>query len=128
MSVLLQVTNHVLTEAAKLTNKTKILGKEPKPRKVTIPPDIRNALKAKNDAIKLLENSTDKEAAKILFKEAKSAHQKLVRKHNVSQQVSRDNKLLELLSKQPRDIFKAFRNNKSGAPGMLNYLTVGDKT
>ena len=128
VSVLLQVTNHVLTEAAKLTNKTKILGKEPKPRKATIPSYIRNALKAKNDAIKLLENSTDKEAAKILFKEAKSAHQKLVRKHNVSQQVSRDNKLLELLSKQPKEIFKAFRNNKSGAPGKLNSLTVGDKT
>ena len=44
-SVLFQVTNHILTEAAKATNKFINLGKSPHPRKLSIPPEIRHALK-----------------------------------------------------------------------------------
>ena len=58
-SVLFKVTNHILTEAAKSTNKFIDLGKSPKFRKPRIPPDIREALKTKGDALKALNSLED---------------------------------------------------------------------
>ena len=116
-SVLLQVTNHMLTEAAMQTNKKVVLGEAPKAKKPFIPSEIKAAVKFKENALKHLNsvendasaNTVERETAAISFKEAKAAHQNLVRKHNVSQEVQRDNELHSLLSKQPREIFKSFK-------------------
>ena len=102
-SVLFQVTNHILNEAAKRTNKCIELGKAPKAKKPFIPSEIKQALKSKEDALKKLNNidartATEKQSATDEYKSAKSVHQKLVRKHNISQEVDRDNDLLALLS------------------------------
>jgi hypothetical protein len=133
-SVLFQVTNHILTEAARRTNKCIELGKAPKAKKPFIPSEIREAIKIKDDALTKL-NHTDanthameKEAATNEFKAAKAAHQKLVRKHNVSKEVDRDNNLLTLLSKQPKEIFKSFRNAKSDQAAKVKTLHVGNNT
>ena len=132
-SVLFRVTNHILNEAAKRTNKCIELGKAPKAKKPFIPSEIKQALKSKEDALKKLNNidartATEKQSATDEYKSAKSVHQKLVRKHNISQEVDRDNDLLALLSKQPKKIFKSFRNAKAGQAAKVKTLHVGNKT
>ena len=134
-SVLFQVTNHILTEAAKTTNKCIQLVKKSKPRKPFIPPEVSEALKAKTDALKsFIETESKPDAttaeiddAKELFKKAKAAHQKIIRKHNTSKEIKRDEELHALLSKDPKDIFKTFRKAKTTDTGKLKYLQVGDK-
>ena len=69
----------------------------------------------------------EKENAKDLFKKAKAAHQNVVRKYNTFKEVKRDEELHALLSKDPKDIFKSFRNAKSTESGKLKYLQVGEK-
>ena len=132
-SVLFQVTNHILNEAAKSTNKCIELGKAPKAKKPFIPSEIKEALKSKENALKKLNNieastATEKQSATDEYKSAKSVHQKLVRKHNISEEVDRDNDLLSLLSKQPKEIFKSFRNAKAGQAAKVKTLHVGNKT
>ena len=132
-SVLFRVTNHILNEAAKRTNKCIELGKAPKAKKPFIPSEIKQALKSKEDALKKLNNidartATEKQSATDEYKSAKSVHQKLVRKHNISQEVDTDNDLLALLSKQPKEIFKSFRNAKAGQAAKVKTLHVGNKT
>ena len=134
-SVLFKVTNHILNEAAKATNKHIEVGKLPKPRKARIPSEVNVALKAKEVALKNLNNVTrndsttesEKDDALTLFKTAKSFHQKVIRNHRVAQESSRDDDLLDILSKQPRDIFKKFRNNKSSQSTKVKSLLVGNK-
>ena len=96
-SVLFQVTSHILTEAAKATNKYIELGKNTRPRKPIIPSEIRQALKNKGAALKIL-NKTEAdntapasaiEAAKRSFREAKAFHQNLIR---ITMQVLEENK------------------------------------
>ena len=53
-SVLFQVTNHMLSEAAKGTNKYTELGKAPKAKKPFVPPEIKAAVKQKEKALKNL--------------------------------------------------------------------------
>ena len=133
-SVLFQVTNHVLTEAAKMTNDFVELSGPPKIRKSFVPSEIKVALKTKNAALTQLNQvksdpSTppiEIEQARINFRDAKSQCQNLVRKHNVSKEVERDNDLLELLSKQPKDIFKSFKKTKCSQSAKIKSLKVGD--
>ena len=134
-SVLFKVTNHILDEAAKATNKHIEVGKVPKPKKARIPPEVRNAQKAKDEALKDLNivtrnvSTTDSEKNDALtrFKNAKSLHQSVIRRHRVAQEITRDNDLLGILSKQPRDIFKKFRQNKSSQTSKVKSLLVGNK-
>ena len=132
-SVLFKVTNHILTGAAKATNKTIDLGKPSKPRKPFIPPEIRDALKIKGDALKAI-NLTESnpsatteeiEAAKNEFRTAKSAHQNLVRKHNICNEIKRDEELHNLLTRDTKNIFKSFRTMKSSQTGKIKSLQVG---
>ena len=135
-SVLFNVTNHMLIEAAKQTNKFVEVGKAPKVKKPFIPSEIRSAQKVKEITLKHKNFTdanpnatiTDKEDAVIKLKSAKSLHQKALRNHKVSQEIERDNQLLALLSKQPKDIFKAFKNAKSSQSSKLKSPQVGKKT
>ena len=135
-SVLFNITNHILTGAAKATNKSIDLGKPLKPRKPFIPPEIRGAMRNKGDALKAIKlaesdpsaTTEQIEAAKNLFKETKSIHQNLVRKHNICNEIKRDEELHSLLSKDTRSIFNKFRKTKASQTGKIKSLQVGDKT
>ena len=126
----------MLIEAAKQTNKFVEVGKAPKVKKPFIPSEIRSAQKVKEITLKHKNFTdanpnatiTDKEDAVVKLKSAKSLHHKALRNHKVSQEIERDNQLLALLSKQPKDIFKAFKNAKSSQSSKLKSLQVGNKT
>ena len=136
VSVLLQVTNHIRSSAAKSTNKYLDLGKPPKNRKPYIPSEIIAALKFKenkhNDLIQFETNlkatKAEKDNAKAEYKSAKSLHQNLVRKHNVSKEIERDDEFNDILSKQPSKVYKTIKNRKSSQSSKLKSLKVGDKT
>ena len=98
-----QLTNHILTTAAKLTNKhTKAFSKPEKKKASKIPLEISTALKAKEKAhYELLhvtpKNESEKEAIKNTFKKAKAAYQNMVRKYNIEKEIDKDHDFLNLL-------------------------------
>ena len=131
-SVLFRVTNHILLEASKATNKSVELGKAPKEKKPFVPPEIKSALKEKEKALKFLNDTkqnplttpTEMKDATTKLKSAKALHQSLTRKHKVSIESDRDNHLLQLLSKQPKEIFKSFKSSRSSQSQKLKLLHV----
>ena len=132
-SVFFQTTTHILTSAAKLTNDVIELGKPPKNKKTFVPSEIRIAMKQKCEAHKLLQTALANGAAsdavahaRDSFKEIKSKLQSLVRKDRVSKEVARDSFLNQILSEQPKDIFKAVRANKP-KNSEIKKLLVGNK-
>ena len=108
-SFLLSMTNHLLTTAAKSTNKFTLLSTAPKQKPLPIPPNIKTAAKVKEVAHKhLLTLSRDPlsdkyvvELAGARFKEARSSYQSAVRQHSAQLGVDRDVELHQLLSKKP---------------------------
>ena len=123
-----------MSSAAQLTNKVIELGKPPREKKVVVPSEIRRAMKQKEitlDLLKTLESSNDAstaefETAQTNFKEAKATLQNLVRKDKVSKEVDRDSFLNQILTNQPKDVFKAVKANKSKNSD-IKKLIVGDK-
>ena len=72
-SVLFQLTNSILTSAAKMTNKSVELGKPPKERKASIPFETKAAIKHKQEDLTILRaavadnaNEADKNDARTL--------------------------------------------------------------
>ena len=132
-SVLFRVSTHMLTEAAKNTNDFVELGNAPKAKKPHIPKEVKVAARAKVKALKALNAAKEVsdtlaiEAATANFKLAKSEHQNLVRKYNVMKEIERDTKLLSLLSKEPKEIFKSVKNTKTSQSRKLKSLQVDDK-
>ena len=63
-----------------------------------------------------------------VFKAAKAMLQNVTRKHKIAKEIERDNHLLDILSKQPSNIFKSFKNAKTAESRKLKSLTVGTKT
>ena len=135
-SILFKITNHILTEAAKRTNKSIDIGFQPKRNEPRIPSEIKAAQKIKKTALKNLRQHdlndattvTDKEEALEVFKAAKAMLQNVTRKHKIAKEIERDNHLLDILSKKPSNIFKSFKNAKTAESRKLKSLTVGTKT
>ena len=69
----------------------------------------------------------DLEEAMSAFKATKAYHQALVRKMNLEREVQRDSSFNEILSSQPRQIFKAIKSKKSSQSENIKKLKVGDK-
>ena len=117
VSVLLQLTNHILSEAAKATNKHVVLKIAPKPRKASIPSEIESSVKKKELKLNYLNKidadpsslQADKDLARAEYKAAKSVHQNLVRKYNISKEINQDDEFHDIISKQPKQIFKTIK-------------------
>ena len=133
-SFIFQATNHILTSAAKSTNKFRELSASSKPKKHLIPPEVKEAMRQQSEAQKRLKNlllqtpsDDDLLAAKLVLKSAKSDYQKLVRKINVDRECERDTELLDILSKQPSKVFQKIKSQKSKDTAKIKSLKVGDK-
>ena len=123
----------MLTEAAKNNNNYVELGNGIVAKKPHIPKEVKVAARAKVRALKALNSAKEMsyslatEAATANFKLAKSEHQNLVRRYNIMKEIERDTKLLSLLSKEPKEIFKSFKNTKISQSSKLKSLQVDDK-
>ena len=136
-SVLFQLTNHILSTAATLTNVSRKMSSKPSEKKIAkVPEDISEARKDKAIAhAKLLHASHDpanneSEKANLLsnFKLAKARHQNLVRKYNNDKESKRDHDFLNLLSSNPAKVFKSIKSAKSKDSKTIKLLKVGEKT
>ena len=104
-------------------------------RPVKIPPDVAESLKIKTAAHSLLQKSSrlsscsepEKETLKNTYKRAKANYQNQVRKHNVEKEVVRDHKFLDLLSKNPSQVFKTIKSHKTKDSKSIKSLKVGEK-
>ena len=134
-SVLLQATNHILTAAAKYTNKAVFLSAAKKARKPFTPPAIKAANKDKLIAHKNLlsvsrnpaSSDSQKETAEAAFKHAKSHVQSVVRAHQVQQECQRDLEFQDIISKEPNKIFKDIKSRKLKQGTTIKSLAVGNK-
>ena len=97
-----------------------------------IPLEVSAALKAKERAhYKLLhatpQNESEKEVLKNTFEEAKAAYQNIVRKYNNKKEIERDQDFLNLLSKNPSQVFKRIKSDRKSLNKRIKALKVGNK-
>ena len=135
-SVLLQTTNHLLSAAARYTNKSFNLSSKSKPKKVPKPPEIKALEKVKKDAHKHLQSVLSDssaspeltEAAVASFKSAKASYQSLVRRIKVQEECSRDQDLDGLLGNNRVAVIKKIKSGrKKSTSSEIKRLTVGNK-
>ena len=135
-SILFQMTNHILTSAAKITNKSVDLTTSPKKKRMQIPIDIQQAIKVKTAAHKTNLNvsrdpassESEKIKANNSFKFAKAQHQNITRRHNNLQECERDSHFNELIfSKTPQQVFRTLKSQKSKDSSKIKSLTVHNK-
>ena len=135
-SVLFQLTNHILTKAAKLTNEYVDLSvKHTKKKKNSEPTEITEALDAKRLAHRILLSTdrssniheSEKSAAKDNFSRAKSYYQNIVRKHDTAKECKKNDDFNNLLSQNPKQVFKNIKSQKSKESRGIKSLLVGEK-
>ena len=134
LSILLDLTNNVLNQAATTTNRHIKLG-DPKPvKKSVLPPEIRRAqshllhsLKQK----KKVKNSANPDLiakTNVAVTEARSKLKRLSRRFQHSQDMKRDSSLFNITSSNPSSSFQKIKASKRSSPGQVPFLTVGTKT
>ena len=134
-SVLFQMTNHIMTSAAKLTNKPVYLSNPLKQKKPYTPSEIKDSLINKNKAHNaLLATTRDINSTKFerteageKFRLAKSINQNLVRKHNVESECKINEDFDSILDKNPNHAFKIIKSQKAKDSPKLKHLKVEDK-
>ena len=133
-SVLFEMTNHILTSAAKNTNESVEMSSSTKSRKPPTPPEIKASMKSKDIAHHhLLSVSKDpsssdsaKQSAQEKFKSEKRLNQKLVRDYNVGKECLSHSELNNLLTSNPDKVFQAIKSQKS-KESKIKSLQVNDK-
>ena len=133
--ILFHMTNHILTSAAKGTNKFVDLSAPTKKRKHVLPPIIKEVTATKNAAHKALlaasrnpaASESEKEDAKENFKTAKLEYQNAVRRKVNSDECERDDNFNQLLTNNPTTVFKQIKKKRAGEAPKIKSLKVGDK-
>ena len=129
MSILLKMTNSIMSATASFTNPYKVL-KIHQPKSRRIPKEIRCA---RNHLLRLHkarnhrhgQDSTELLAA---HRAAKQKYKQVVRAFRVKAGKERDEKLFNILETTPRSIFKYIKNCRRSDHSHIDSLTVGSKT
>ena len=127
MSVLLQLTNKVLSKAAMSTNRYRVLGKKKEPKRIKIPRDIRIAKQRLCRAHKKHKLSPSLLSENQLRRSRKSYHQ-AVRSYNLRVDNERDNKLSDIMGVSPGKMFRHIKAMKNTGNSVISKLTVGQAT
>ena len=130
MSVLLQMTNYVLTNTASVTNKAVSLAAHPPPRPTQTPKTIRLASQRLQRAHRHWKNASPQDllAAKMRYSATLKQYKHAVRSVRLQQNRKRDEKLLTILSDNPSSLFSFIKSSRSTANTRIEKLTVGNKT
>ena len=126
MSILLTLTNTVMTRAANVTNKSKILA-EPVPNKKKVPKVITIVKNRLNKAHRMYRDMPTKETKEHLRQCRKTYHQ-TVRAQRLQADVERDCKLYNIMGASPDVVFNFVKSLKSSKSTNIAKLTVGNKT
>ena len=135
ISILLQLTNMVMSEAAAMTNKVINLEKQRSVRSSKVPKIIKKSNKAvRNIARKLKYCRNDPTSCidqvailRTKYTEKKRQHRKLVRQINLENDLKADLKANTILSKTPRAFFQTCRALTKNNTVAVNELAVRDK-
>ena len=123
-SVLLQMTNHVLRNAASASNKAVSLSVKTSPRKSRTPWLIRRAeQKLKQDHKKWKRGLTSMSS----YNNALKLYKKTVRWVRLEKDFDRDNRLLSILSDNPSSLYSFIKASRNNQPTKIEKLTVQDK-
>ena len=114
-SVALQATNEALTAAAKATNRTVDLTKEPNLKQTSLHPEIIESSKKKHEAHNFWHYTSEnpdtteknKAKAKQMFVEARKIHRQVCRRHEAITFIKRDKDLDFILTQNPQNASKA---------------------
>ena len=134
ISILLSSTNDALASAAKASNKFVKLGKHVVQRPV-IHPDVKTAQKVALHAEDHLQKISTApypdpcilEAARISALFAKSSLRKVSRSIHLEANSAKYSELFSILQKNPSNLHKSIRNNKSASSSKIQTLKVGEK-
>ena len=135
MSILLQVTNMVMAEAATIANKSIDLSKPTSSKSAPIPKAViksnKNVVKAakKLRLLRQTPNLTDQELAihREAYLDRRKAHRRLVRGKMLESYCKSDAQAHSVLSQDPSKFFRSVRSMKSSANHSIKHLNVRDK-
>ena len=134
MSVLLSITNSILSKCATVTNQHKTLGTKLKAKSQPIPKLIKSAtnkmIKA-HKKFKQTENSSNTKPGEVLklkatFNCTKKRYRQVVRQHRLRDSLERYQKLDDIFEK-PSTAFSYLRSCRKTKPTQIEQLSVGDK-
>ena len=131
ISALIDVTNQILSEAAKDTNHHVPLLSTFKPKYLKPSKELQEAkiqLKAAHKALKKAKNTKaiDVNVRETEFKSARHSYRLLCRTELQKDDLKRDSDLFSVFSTSAPTIFKSIRALKTSAAASVPYLTVGE--
>ena len=127
MSVLLSMTNTVMTRAAIKTNKHRLVAKKGKKKKKRLPAEILRAKRKLNRAhFKFKSKPSTESVLNLRF--YRKQYQQVVRAYNIKTDIERDAKLYSLMGENPNKVFRAIKSFKNAKTNEIAKLTVGSQT
>ena len=130
VSILLNLTNVILSMAATETNKSVSLAKPHRLKSVKSSQEVKEAhriLKKAHVKFKSSATSHDKNLAYAILVQAKKSYRFLVRQLNHKEASHRDSQLFSLYSGNASDLYRKIRSSKLSSHCSVPYLQVGDK-
>ena len=129
MAMLLQLTNMILERAAKLTNKSKELGKPAllKKPKIKIPAEIRKAKNKLRKANKKFKSHPGPET-KAKLNQCRKLYHRTVRTTTLLADLERDTNLYNIMGSNPAKVFRFIKSLKNTNNAAIAELTVGKKS
>ena len=133
LSILLELSNTILSQAAMDTNKHIKLGHPKHVKKPCIPRPVRKAqfvLKMNLKILKSFKHSENHEALEAVqnnVKEARRQYKYLTRRFHYEEDLRRDSATFKILSSTPSGIFKSIKSTKSSTNCQIPFLSVGSK-
>ena len=131
MSILLQLTNTILSSAATLTNQFTLLGTKQEKKPSKVPASIKktkNAMIRAHKAMKRSGSYSDQLNARANFNCTKKKYRHSVKKYRVQSGTKRDEKLSSILGKNPTQLHRYLKSCRKTQAKPIASLTVGDKT
>ena len=127
MSVLLSLTNNILSKCATLTNKSRKLGIKMKAKPKSTPKPIKKAKDAMSKAHKKFKSGTGITLSKDAFNISRKKYRKAVRQFRIQEALKRDQNHDSILSTNPASAYKYINSKRKVKSGQIEHLTVGDK-
>ena len=131
VSLLLELTNKVLLEAAIDTQRSHSLKHSPTPKSIIHPKVVKlskQKMNASHRAYKkaLSTRSSQLSSLKSIWIEAKKSYRKIVRLETHKVDLLRDSELFSLLSSSSSKVFRKIRASRKSSASNIPFLMVGD--
>ena len=127
MSVLLRLTNLVMTKTASTTNIATSMANKGKKLSAPTPHAIRRAKQDLHKAHRAFRKHAKNLITKQNFKSAQKGYKQAVRTNRVREGYKRDQQLYKILSENPFSLYRSIKSWRRSNSTAIQKLTVGDK-